>query len=160
QSAAALVAVYGEGNLRRSGALSSDPLDERDRLSVCRRRVWLIYMNRNASPGLGQWVTVSLMVAVSLFLLYKLYQYAGTRTEFPTGLTIGSVEVGQMTPEEARVELTTHYLDAPVTIYHGENQFDLMPSQAEFTLDFDLMLHNADLERTRQDFWSGFWGFL
>lgn len=117
-------------------------------------------MNRNASPGLGQWVTVSLMVAVSLFLLYKLYQYAGTRTEFPTGLKIGSVDVGQMDAEAARVELTTHYLDAPVTLYHGENQFDLMPSQAEFTLDFDTMLHNADLERTRQDFWSGFWGYL
>ncbi len=24
------------------------------------------------------------MVGVSLFLLYKLYQYAGTRTDFPT----------------------------------------------------------------------------
>jgi beta-lactamase class A len=117
-------------------------------------------MNRNASPGLGQWVTVSLMVAVSLFLLYKLYQYAGTRTDFPTGLKIGSVDVGQMNAEEARAELTKNYLDAPVTLYHGENQFDLMPSQAEFTLDFDTMLTKADQERTRQDFWSGFWGFL
>ncbi len=37
-------------------------------------------MNRNSAPGLGQWITVSLMVVVSMFLLYKLYQYAGTRT--------------------------------------------------------------------------------
>ena len=117
-------------------------------------------MNRNSSPGLGQWITVSLMVGVSLFLLYKLYQYAGTRTDFPTGLKIGSVDVGQMNAEEARAELTKNYLDAPVTLYHGENQFDLMPSQAEFTLDFDTMLTKADQERTRQDFWSGFWGFL
>lgn len=117
-------------------------------------------MNRNASPGLGQWVTVSLMVAVSLFLLYKLYQYAGTRTDFPTGLKIGSVDVGQMDPEEARAALSQYYLDAPVTLYHGENQFDLMPSQAEFTLDFENMLTAADEQRTRQDFWSGFWGFL
>lgn len=117
-------------------------------------------MNRNASPGLGQWITVSLMVTVSLFLLYKLYQYAGTRTDFPTGLKIGSVDVGQMNPEEARAELTTKYLDAPVTLYHGEDKFDLMPSQAEFTLDFETMLSQADQERTRQDFWSGFWGFL
>lgn len=117
-------------------------------------------MNRNQSPGLGQWVTVSIMVAVSLFLLYKLYQYAGTRTDFPTGLKIGGVEVGQMDQEEARATLTTYYLDAPVTLYHGENQFELVPSQAEFTLDFETMLTAADDQRTRQDFWSGFWGFL
>ncbi len=117
-------------------------------------------MNRNSSPGLGQWITVSLMVAVSLFLLYKLYQYAGTRTDYPTGLTIGGVDVGQMTSEEATAILTARYLEAPVTLYHGENSFELMPAQAEFALDFETMLSNADLERTRQDFWSGFWGFL
>jgi beta-lactamase class A len=100
------------------------------------------------------------MVAVSLFLLYKLYQYAGTRTDFPTGLKIGGVDVGQMDQEEARAALTTYYLDAPVTLYHGENRFDLMPSQAEFALVFETMLTAADEQRTRQDFWSGFWGFL
>lgn len=117
-------------------------------------------MNRNASPGLGQWVTASIMVVVSLFLLYKLYQYAGTRTEFPTGLTIGGVDVGQMNPDEARAKLTATFIDAPVTLYRGEDRFDLVPSQAEFTLDFDTMLTAADKERTGQDFWSGFWGFL
>lgn len=117
-------------------------------------------MNRNASPGLGQWISVSLMVAVSLFLLYKLYQYAGTRTDYPTGLTIGGVEVGQMTREEATLALTERYIDAPVVLHHGESTFDLMPLQAEMALNFDLMLANADIERTKQDFWSGFWGFL
>ncbi len=117
-------------------------------------------MNRNSSPGLGQWITVSLMVAVSLFLLYKLYQYAGTRTNLPAGMTIGGVDVGRMTPEEATALLTTRYLETPVVLYHGENTFDLMPAQAEFTLDFELMLAAADDERSRQDFWSGFWGFL
>jgi beta-lactamase class A len=117
-------------------------------------------MNRNASPGLGQWITVSLMVAVSLFLLYKLYQYAGTRTNYPTGLTIGGVDVGQMTPEEATAELTNRYIDTPVILRHGENTFEMMPIQAEMVLDFDTMLANADIERTKQDFWSGFWGYL
>jgi beta-lactamase class A len=117
-------------------------------------------MNRNSSPGLGQWITVSLMVAVSLFLLYKLYQYAGTRANFPTGLTIGGVNVGQMTPEEATAALTEAYIDAPITVYHGENEFELMPGQAEFVLNFDAMLSQADEQRKDQDFWSGFWGFL
>lgn len=117
-------------------------------------------MNRNTSPGIGQWVTVSLMVAVSLFLLYKLYQYSGTRTEYPVGLTVGGVNVGQMTPEQATAALTAAYLEAPVKIFRGEESFDLLPSQAEFKLDFDAMLSNAETERTGQDFWSGFWGFL
>lgn len=117
-------------------------------------------MNRNASPGLGQWITVSLLVIVSLFLLYKLYQYAGTRSNFPTGLTIAGVDVGQMDREQATAALTARYLDAPVKLYHGENSFDMMPGQAEFVLDFETMLQQADFQRTRQDFWSGFWGYL
>jgi len=117
-------------------------------------------MNRNSTPGLGQWITVSLMVVVSMFLLYKLYQYAGTRTTYPTGLTIGGVEVGQMTEEEARAALSKQYLDAPVTLFHGEDSFELMPAQAEFTLDFDTMLSQAGAERTGQFFWPGFWGYL
>jgi len=117
-------------------------------------------MNRNNAPGLGQWITVSLLVVVSLFLLYKLYQYAGTRTTYPTGLTIGGVDVSQMTEEEARAKLSEQYLDAPVNLLYNEESFDLMPAQAEFVLDFDTMFAQAEKERTGQDFWSGFWGYL
>ncbi|WP_374686488.1 serine hydrolase [Promineifilum sp.] len=117
-------------------------------------------MNRNSSPGLGQWITVSFMVAVSFFLLYKLYQYSTTRSYLPTGLTIGGVDVGRMTEEEATELLTSRYIEAPVTLIHGENQFEVMPAQIEFTLDMDKMLLEADIQRSSQDFWSGFWGFL
>ena len=117
-------------------------------------------MNRNNAPGLGQWSTVSLMVVVSLFLLYKLYQYAGTRTTYPTALTIGGVDVSHMTEEEARKELTAQYLDAPVKLLYKEDAFDLLPAQAEFVLDFDTMFAQAEEERTGQAFWPGFWGYL
>ena len=117
-------------------------------------------MNRNSAPGLGQWITVSMMVVVSMFLLYKLYEYAGTRTTYPTGLTIGGVDIGGLSEEEARAAVTKQYLDAAVTLFHGENSFDLMPAQAEFTLNFDIMLTQAETERTGQFFWPGFWGYL
>ena len=117
-------------------------------------------MNRNSAPGLGQWITVSMMVVVSMFLLYKLYEYAGTRTTYPTGLTIGGVDIGGLSEEEARAAVTKQYLDAAVTLHHGENSFDLMPAQAEFTLNFDIMLTQAETERTGQFFWRGFWGYL
>lgn len=110
-------------------------------------------MNRNNAPGLGQWITVSLLVVVSLFLLYKLYQYAGTRTTYPTGLTIGGVDVSHLSEEEARARLSDQYLDAPVELFYNENSFNLMPGDAEFVLNFDAMFAQAERERTDQDFY-------
>jgi beta-lactamase class A len=100
------------------------------------------------------------MVAVSLFLLYKLYQYAGSRGYYPTGLTIAGVDVGGMTPEQASEVITNRFIDAPVILYHGDESFEIGPSAAEFTPDIQAMLIQADYQRTQQDFWSGFWGFL
>lgn len=117
-------------------------------------------MNRSQSPGLGQWVTVSLMVAISLFLLFKLYQYAGARSYYPVGLTVAGVDIGGMTREEASVIIANRYIDAPVVIYHGSDSFEVSPTRAEFTLDLDGMLTDADNQRVQQDFWAGFWGFL
>lgn len=120
----------------------------------------LEYMNRNSSPGLGQWITVTVMVAVSLFLLYKLYQYAGSRSFYPTGLIVAGIDVGGMTPEQASEVIANRYIDAPVVLQHGEETFEIGPSRAEFTPDIEAMLSQADYQRTQQDFWAGFWGFL
>lgn len=117
-------------------------------------------MNRNASPGLGQWITVLLLVVVTVFLLAKLYQYAGARNYYPTGLTIAGVDVGGMTQDEASTVLNNRYLEAPVVVYQNADKFDLSPTQAEFTLDLEAMLSQADYQRFQQDFWAGFWGFL
>lgn len=117
-------------------------------------------MNRNASPGLGQWITVLLLVIVTVFLFAKLYQYAGARDYYPTGLTIAGVDVGGMNKEEASTVLNNRYLEAPVIIYHSDNRVEISPTDAEFTLDLEAMLSQADYQRFQQDFWAGFWGFL
>jgi beta-lactamase class A len=117
-------------------------------------------MNRSASPGLGQWITVLLLVTVTVFLLFKLYQYAGAREYYPTGLTIAGIDVGGLNREEASTVLNNRYLEAPVIIYHGENKVEISPTEAEFTLDLEAMLSQADYQRFQQDFWAGFWGFL
>ncbi|MFN2253791.1 MAG: hypothetical protein ACK2U6_06080, partial [Candidatus Promineifilaceae bacterium] len=101
-------------------------------------------MNRSSSPGLGQWITVTIMVAVSLFLLYKLYQYAGARSYYPVGLDVAGVDVGGMTKEQASEILTNRYLEAPITIFHGQESFEINPSRAEFTPDIEAMLSDAD----------------
>ncbi|MEJ2748312.1 MAG: hypothetical protein P8183_10460, partial [Anaerolineae bacterium] len=117
-------------------------------------------MNRSSSPGLGQWLTVSLMVGITIFLLVKLYQYAGFRQFYPAGLTIAGLDVSGMTRDQASELLTNRYIEAPITIYHGEEKFDVSPAQANFTLDKETMLSEADFQRVQQDFWAGFWGFL
>ena len=117
-------------------------------------------MNRGSTPGMGQWLTVSLMVIGSLFLIYKLYQYSGLRTFYPTGLTIAGIDVGGLTTEQASEILTNRYLEAPILLHYGEESFEIPPSSAEFTLDFPTMISQADYQKTQQDFWAGFWGFL
>lgn len=117
-------------------------------------------MNRRTTPGAGQWLTVTILVATSIFLLLKLFQYASLRGNYPTGLTIAGVNVGGLSKEEATNVLTNRYIEAPIIIFHGTDRFEISPSDAEFELDLNTMLSAADIERTQQDFWAGFWGFL
>jgi beta-lactamase class A len=117
-------------------------------------------MNRNNSPGLGQWLTVTIMAASAFFLFYKLYMFAGSRSYFPAGLTVAGIDVGGMTAEEASELLSNRYIEAPIAIFHGSESFEISPTDAEFTLDLPAMLSEADYQRSQQDFWAGFWGYL
>jgi beta-lactamase class A len=117
-------------------------------------------MSRRSAPGLGQWLLVIAMVALVLFLLFKLYQYGTFRRYFPAGLTAGGVPIGGLTRDEAAEQLNNRYVDAPVIVYHGEEAIEIRPLDIEFALDIDTMLSQADYQRQQQDFWSGFWGFL
>lgn len=103
---------------------------------------------------------MTLLVAVSMFLLFKLYQYAGARSFYPVGLTVAGVDVGGLTREQASEKISNAYINAPIVLYHGEESFDINPTRAEFTPDMEAMLTEADYQRTQQDFWAGFWGFL
>ena len=117
-------------------------------------------MRRSSSPGLGQWVLVSVMVVLVLFLLFKLYQYGNFRRFYPAGLEIAGVPVGGLTSEEAAESLNERYLEAPVIIFHGAEAVELSPGDAEFVIDLETMLGQADFQRQQQDFWAGFWGYL
>ncbi|MBX3058401.1 MAG: serine hydrolase [Anaerolineae bacterium] len=117
-------------------------------------------MNRRSTPGAGQWVTVTLLVAASIFLLVKLFQYATIRSNYPTGLVIAGVDVGGLSKQQTSEVLTNQFIEAPIFIYHREDRFEISPSQAKFQLDLTTMLNQADYERAQQDFWAGFWGFL
>jgi len=117
-------------------------------------------MSRRSAPGLGQWLLVIAMVALVIFLLFKLYQYGTFRRYFPAGLTVAGVPVGGLTRAEADEQLNNRYIDAPVIVRHGEEAIEIRPIDIEFTLDTETMLSQADYQRQQQDFWAGFWGFL
>ncbi len=117
-------------------------------------------MTRRSSPGIGQWLMVAIMVALVFFLLFKLYQYGSFRRFFPAGLTIGGVPVGGLTRDQAADQLNSRYLTAPVILRHGNEAIEVNPTEAEFMLDLETMLSQADYQRQQQDFWAGFWGFL
>ena len=101
-------------------------------------------MSRRSAPGLGQWLLVIAMVVVVMFLLFKLYQYGTFRRYYPAGLTAGGVPVGGLTPEEAAEQLSNRYVDAPVSVYHGEEAIEIRPLDVEFVLDTETRLGQAD----------------
>ena len=117
-------------------------------------------MNRRTSPGLGQWLIVIAMVALVIFLLFKLYQYGSVRRFLPAGLTIGGVLVENLPADQAADRINERYQSAPVIIRHGEEAIEVRPADIEFQIDMETMLAEADYQRQQQDFWAGFWGFL
>lgn len=117
-------------------------------------------MNSRSSPGLRQWLMVTLLVGAAIFILYKIYQYGSFRQYLPTGLTVGGLDVGGMTEDEARDLISSRYEESDVLIYHGEESISVGPGDIEFELDLESMMTEADYQRSQQDFWAGFWGFL
>jgi beta-lactamase class A len=100
------------------------------------------------------------MVVLVLFLLFKLYQYGNFRRFYPAGLEVAGVPVGGLTRDEAAERLNERYLQAPVIVFHGAEAVEISPADAEFALDLETMLGQADFQRQQQDFWAGFWGYL
>ncbi|HZD10675.1 MAG TPA: serine hydrolase [Candidatus Binatia bacterium] len=117
-------------------------------------------MSNRSTPGLRQWLMVTLLVGAAVFILYKIYQYGTFRQYLPAGLTVGGINVGGMTEDEARELISSRYEESDVVIYHGEESISVSPGDIEFELDLESMMTEADYQRSQQDFWAGFWGFL
>ncbi|MFT5193591.1 MAG: beta-lactamase class A [Cellvibrionaceae bacterium] len=118
-------------------------------------------MNRRNDPGLGQWLTTAIIFFLGILLIYFLVQYSNIRAFMPTGIEVAGIPVGGLDSEGVRARLSERYLTAPITIIHGEERIELSPERdADFRLDFDRMLSDAENRRDNQDYWSGFWSFL
>ncbi len=103
---------------------------------------------------------VTAIVAMVIFLLFKLYQYGNFRRFYPAGLTAAGVPIGGLGRDQAADALNDRYISAPVIVFHADEAVEVSPTDIDFTLDLETMLGQADFQRQQQDFWSGFWGFL
>ena len=94
-------------------------------------------------------------------MIYFLIQYSNVRAFMPTGLEVAGINVAGLDSEGIRARLTERYLDATISITHGDQRIDLSPQRdADFRLDFERMISEAESRRDNQDYWSGFWDFL
>ena len=74
-------------------------------------------------------------------------------------MTIAEVPVGGLNRQEAADRLLQAY-SLPVELNYQDQIILFEPSICGFELDLESMLAAADLERTKQSFWIGFWDYL
>ncbi|MEM8860428.1 MAG: serine hydrolase [Chloroflexota bacterium] len=118
-------------------------------------------MNRRGDPGLGQWLITTGILFLGALLIYFLVQYSNVRALMPNGLEVAGIGVGGVDSDGLRSRLNERFLVAPVYIVHGDELIELNPERdADFRLDFERMISDAENRRDNQDYWSGFWNFL
>ena len=114
--------------------------------------------NRNANILLRATSIIFISVAIVL-TASSLVAYSRQRNNYPTGMTIGGVAVGGLTPVDASQRLLEVY-SSPVEVQYVDAIVHIEPSSVGFKLEMDRMLAAADQARTGNPFWSGFWDYL
>jgi len=102
---------------------------------------------------------VFLLIAAVVLTTFQIVRFSRLRTQYPSGMEVANVPVAGLTRQEAAQRLLEAY-SQPVEMRYDEAIIHLAPSTVGFELDLESMLAAADLERTNQPFWSGFWDYL
>jgi beta-lactamase class A len=106
-----------------------------------------------------RWLSlVFVLLGVVLFTL-QLVSFSRIWANFPSGLTIAGVPVGQLDRQQAAERLLEAY-SIPVELHYDNAVIQMSPSVVGFELDLESMLAAADQERTRLPFWAAFWDYL
>jgi beta-lactamase class A len=101
-----------------------------------------------------------LLILVALVLtVFQLIGFSRVWANFPLGMTIAGVPVGQL-DRLASAERLLEVYSKPVELRYNEEAIHLEPGTVGFSLDTDTMLAAADQERTRMPFWQSFWNYL
>jgi hypothetical protein len=114
--------------------------------------------NRNANIIL-RGTSILLLSAALVLIIVSLIGYSRQRNNYPSGMTIGGVPVGGLTPAEASQRLLEVYT-SPIEVIYDTATIHVDPGVVGFQPDVESMLAAADLERTGGSFWGGFWDYL
>lgn len=96
---------------------------------------------------------------MALFIV-QLVRFSRVWGNYPSGLTIARVPVGQLNRQQAAQRVLEVYSEPVELIYSTADTsavIQLNPSVIGFEIDTESMLAAADQERTRQSFWAAFW---
>ena len=116
-------------------------------------------MKSHSSFSALSWLAVFFLIAAVLFTTLQFVQFSRLRTTYPSNMKIADVPVGGLNRQEAAQRLLEAYT-MPVELRYDDQTILFEPSICGFELDLESMLAAADLERTKQSFWTGFWDYL
>jgi beta-lactamase class A len=103
---------------------------------------------------------VFFLLCTVVLIVWQLARFSRVWGNFPSGLTIAGVPVGQLNRQQAAQRLLEIYSMPVEVLYHGgstDAPIQFSPSVVGFEMDIESMLAAADQERTRQSFWMAFW---
>lgn len=109
--------------------------------------------------NLFRWISILLIVAAVILLVFQLIKFSRLRAGFPPGTTIAGIAVGGLNQEQAAERVQQAYNNT-VELVYGEELIHVKPSQVGFDLDIDSMIAAADQARVELPFWSSFWNYL
>jgi beta-lactamase class A len=114
--------------------------------------------NRNTNIIL-RGVSILFLTAALVLSIVSLTSYSRQRNNYPTGMKIAGVTVGGLTPTAASQRLLEVYT-SPIEVLYNDAVILIDPAVVGFQLDVETMLAAADLSRTGNSFWGGFWDYL
>ena len=116
-------------------------------------------MRYRGSFSFLRWGSLLLIIVALVLTIFQLIRFSRIWANFPAGMTIAGVPIGQLDRQGASQRLLEVYTQ-PVELLYNESVIHLEPSVVGFSLDMDTMLAAADMERTRLPFWQSFWDYL
>ena len=116
-------------------------------------------MRIRRSYSLLRWFSVVLVLAAIVLLTIELAAYSRQRANYPAGMRIAGIPVGEMDRQGAAERLLEVY-SLPIELLYEDQVILLNPAVVGFEADIESMLAAADLEREGGSFWLGFWNDL
>ncbi|MGB9586253.1 MAG: hypothetical protein ACPL7A_02390, partial [Anaerolineales bacterium] len=106
-----------------------------------------------------RWFSVFFLIAAVVLTSLQLVAYSRQRSVYAPDQVIAGVPVGGLNREQAAERLIEAY-HIPVELHYRDAVIHLDPAVVDFQLDLEGMLAAADVQRSQQSFWGGFWDYL